>query len=760
MLSDVSESCDIEENRPDVGGADNSAGDFSAATFHSQLTTPETAAKNALRELREATMVKKIKHLEEQQAKERKEKYKLKKENKNIERQFPVLGSKMSKVFNKDQLVSLSRSSNRGVKWSNETIKKGLKIRFACGSSGYDLLLQEHLPLPSLRSLRRSLECISMEPGVLEEVFQFLKLKVVQMRPEERECCLTLDEMCIQEGLQYDRSSSCLRGGVTLPGHDGVATHALVFMLGGIATRWKQTVAYYFTGNSVRGETLKPVVLEVISRANDIGLHVSTVTSDMGSMNRALLSSFGIICSRDCAVVNKIPHPHNENDFLYFMHDVPHIVKNLWASFVRGNDIILNDAVVEKCGLPSKEVSLEHIKKLLSFQADKDLKLAPKLTAATLNPSHFQKMKVSGALTFFSHSVSAGLRYLVECEGYGKELLTTAWFLDLINKWFDLMSSRHQKMALSKYNQVSYEQAIAHLETVTWVFQEISVGRKGRWKPIQTDVILSTTTILNLQSAYLAKGYKYLLTSRFTQDCLENLFSSIRIKNSVPTALEFRQALKLISVAQFLKCPDTSNYCADEGELLAEFLNVSTVDQNYDEEPHELDIVDSSRHMIGHSEESSLHYLVGYCIKKIKTSNIHCPSCLLAVEDKTSYGPQQKLTELKEYKENSLVYCSTNSMKLVMTAEKIFRATEDTFENSKKILDRLVQEAEKVTKEIELPTCHDIKNKLLKHYFTLRLHIHAHNQAKKIRTEARQAREKKELGSKSMMMRAAVNKYR
>lgn len=112
-----------------------------------------------------------------------------------------------------------------------------------------------------------------------------------------------------------------------------------------------------------------------------------------------------------------------------------------------------------------KKCSVEHDNKLLSFPADKDLKLAPKLTAATLNTTHFQKMKVSGALAFFSHSVSSGLQYLVEYEGYSKDLLTTAWFVDLINKWFDLKSSRHPKMALSEHNQTSSEQAIAHLET-------------------------------------------------------------------------------------------------------------------------------------------------------------------------------------------------------------------------------------------------------------------------------------------------------
>ena len=34
------------------------------------------------------------------------------------------------------------------------------------------------------------------------------------------------------------------------------ATHALVFILRGISHSWKQTVAYYFTGNSTPGDLL------------------------------------------------------------------------------------------------------------------------------------------------------------------------------------------------------------------------------------------------------------------------------------------------------------------------------------------------------------------------------------------------------------------------------------------------------------------------------------------------------------------------
>ena len=103
-----------------------------------------------------------------------------------------------------------------------------------------------------------------VEPGVLNAVFNVLQLKVQQWKSQECECCLTLDEMAITPSVEFDQSSGRLLGGVTLPSHSGSAIHGLVFMLGGITTRWKQIVGYHCTGNSVDGTALKAMALYII----------------------------------------------------------------------------------------------------------------------------------------------------------------------------------------------------------------------------------------------------------------------------------------------------------------------------------------------------------------------------------------------------------------------------------------------------------------------------------------------------------------
>lgn len=134
--------------------------------------------------------------------------------------------------------------------------------------------------------------------------------------------------------------------------------------------------------------------------------------------------------------------------------------------------------------------------------------------------------------------MSSASHYLVDAEGYDPDLCTTAPFLDNFSRWFDLMSSRHPVMALSQHNQDAYEAALTHLRSVIWIMKNVSFDEKGHWKPVQAGVILSTSSILDIQSDLLSRGHKFVLTPRVSQDCSENLFGCIQMRNPTPTALE------------------------------------------------------------------------------------------------------------------------------------------------------------------------------------------------------------------------------
>lgn len=380
----------------------------------------------------------------------------------------------------------------------------------------------------------------------------------------------------------------------------------------------------------------KTIVLDIIKRCSDIGIFVLAITSDMGSSNVKLWKEFGVQVKlqkekksgkkvhdtteanqskeRKLLINNKIPHPSELGKHLYFLADPPHLIKNVKSSLVGGNVI----------NYKTKKVSVKPIITLAEHEDGKKLKIAPKLTVDMVTQTrHFDKMKVSNSTRVISNSVAAGLQWMVDknqivTDQERKEALDTRWFISMMNQWFDLMSSRGSSLALSKFKEEKYEEARKFLENVIGTVRdmEISTTTTVSWKPIQTGIILSTQSVLDIAKE-LVEGdvIRFLLTSRLTQDSLENLFSTVRMNNAVPTALEFRNALKIITVAQFIKTPRHSSYDISDSEYLANYLsNVpSDAGMNVDEQLDTEVVVVSEGDVENFdlSEKSSLYYLCG-----------------------------------------------------------------------------------------------------------------------------------------------------
>lgn len=67
---------------------------------------------------------------------------------------------------------------------------------------------------------------------------------------------------------------------------------------------------------------------------------------------------------------------------------------------------------------------------------------------------------------------------------------------------------------------------------------------------------------------------------------------------------------------------------------------------------------------------------------------------------------------------------------------------------------------DELTQDVDIPSCHDIKQKLLRRFFTLRFHIYAKKQQDLQKSRTQHSKSGGELGSKSMAMRLAVQKYK
>lgn len=90
--------------------------------------------------------------------------------------------------------------------WSN--VKRALQLKFSCGANGYEELLRQAVPLPSLRTLRRKLQDFKFAPGISDKMFQFLTHKKACFKEEtDFECGLMFDEMAITPQKMYKHTN-------------------------------------------------------------------------------------------------------------------------------------------------------------------------------------------------------------------------------------------------------------------------------------------------------------------------------------------------------------------------------------------------------------------------------------------------------------------------------------------------------------------------------------------------------------------------
>ena len=272
---------------------------------------------------------------------------------------------------------------------------------------------------------------------------------------------------------------------------------------------------------------------------------------------------------------------------------------------------------------------------------------------------------------------------------------------------------------------------------------QIKIG--SSWKPVQSGIRLSTSSMLQLHQHLVIEGeLKFLMSGRFTQDALENLFSQVRSKGVVhPEPVQFRLSLRLICLAQFMTIPTTGNYEIDDTPHLISFIkskeqsskkeekNLSARDDAKDEEVLRLlSFAASTEDMC---ESNGFYYAVGWAVYK-ELNVVNCDNCTSFFTSAKADNRLQKfssLTEFKSYKReigdavstNFLCHPSKSVFDLLRRCEVIFRSYISEFFNCLNPQDKIISLVQYEAKEF--PECHHLENAVLRRYVKLRLNIHA-----------------------------------
>jgi hypothetical protein len=591
--------------------------------------------------------------------------YKLRKKNTQLCIENKRLQETYTSMFNPDQIEKIMKG--RVSSWTKETMEEAVNLKYAAGTSGYDILSQK-FPLPSATSLGRRVQKIPLAPGINTFIIDKMREKGIKMNKIHKICNLSLDEMELKEALEYDKGQQSIIGYCTMGDTEVRSNKLLALVARGITLKWKQVIGWHFTSDkkskSPTGKELLEFVYQGVKELENAGYEVCGVTSDMGSSNQAMWREAGLKIGCDIAPSAKkfmVRNPVRKDEKFVFMADVPHLLKALKNAFTK-YDFLIPNSVVQENNLPTNIATIKHIRSLLDAKGEAVFVAASHIEDYMLNSDSFEKMKVGPARAVFCEKTVTALQLGVKKGILPNEALTTAWFVSQVATWFTILTSRNRKTSITRRNA---QFKLKFLESFIELFKNIS-NTTGKHKPYQTGIVLTTTCIITIV-VILLNDLTFVLIGRFTQDVVENLFSIVRYRGGrTPSPLQGLRALRLIMVAQFTKQIKRGNYECSTDKNHLEFLSSPVKKKKFtypEEEIQQLALAQKAIKpaemfqfaKLGVLEEDILSEFAGYIVRKIK--HLICMNCKDFLIDESGHH-EHKSTHLELRNKGGMISAS------------------------------------------------------------------------------------------------------
>ena len=205
--------------------------------------------------------------------------------------------------------------------------------------------------------------------------------------------------------------------------------------------------------------------------------------------------------------------------------------------------------------------------------------------------------------------------------------------------------------------------------------------------------------------------------------------------------------MRVITVAQYLKSSTTSSYSLDDRNSITEFIDRGSISSNittnnistndYDDLNEallfNLNFSQSETITYDECELCSLYYLGGYIISSVQKCQATCKTCISFLICNTVLeqinAKVARLTTIKQYKDNCLVYCSQLAFDLFIISETVFRQFQACLlQNKCNIQQLLYRTIINSSMDISVPQCHNIKEKIINRFLFIRLHFFARKQ--------------------------------
>ncbi|KAH7978010.1 hypothetical protein HPB49_004155 [Dermacentor silvarum] len=463
-----------------------------------------------------------------------------------IDSSLHILPARQQLAFKTAFMAAKAKSKN-GRRYDDEWLMTCLLLQIS-SPKAYTLLADmQLLPLPSKARLRQIIAGIPCKYGFNQVALNSVRSHFSNKSHLKRLGVLLLDEIKLKRGVSFNKASCRMDGfidygEVMAPNANHLADHALVLMFVPLFEDWVQPIASFATKGAAPGKVLAELVMSGILELHKNNASVLAVISDGAGNNRSMWSQLGVSGKMD-ATCHFIEHPWEPSQNIYFICDVPHIVK-----------CIRNHLRKHTYGMAGDlRINFQHYVTLYETEKKKHVRVVPKLTEAHVSPDNLRKMSVRLATQLFSRGTSIGLRVYREANVPGlKDSEGTETFTRMLNDVFDALNVKLPCRGI-RHHSKEIQTMKQFLEVLNVTEQNaVEKGTKLFASQLTTEslrvTLLSTLDIIN----YLFnKGALYVLTAKLNQDPLERHFGLARSfggDESHPTVMNFSQIFRLLSL--------------------------------------------------------------------------------------------------------------------------------------------------------------------------------------------------------------------
>lgn len=597
-----------------------------------------------------------------------------------------VLAEKIRTLSPKQQLAvrqcfeASKRKSTRGMTYDKEWILECILLKIRSPKLYRYMRKQGILTLPSETTIRKYTAQYRSGYGFNERMLSAVKRKTAQLDELHRHGGIVIDEMKLSEHLSVS-SGAKVEGLVDLGAYTPKeqkslpCNHGLVVMFVPLVGSWTQVLGVFASHENVKGELLAKIVVEATILAEKAGLLVDYVTCDAASWNRKMWKVFNVRASLK-EVICKRQHPADSSRSLYFFSDFPHLVKNV-------RNRLLNTTL----NTPDGQVSLQSIKEALKLDTSTvALRAMPGINDVHVAPNNFEKMRASYAFQLFGQGpLQAFFLYRTQLERKCGNIEATEKFFKRMKSIISIMTARYPAEAL-RPNSSGVERIKEMLDFLNnWErctnkthFLSDSTAEGLR--------VTLTSTLELLEYLHKTVGFKYLLTSRLSQDKVENFFGIVRMSsgcNAHPTPQQFLltvHCLSFYNLAQSVvggnadACIISSLLDTTDKEETCKEKFLRTVESTIGDHAASPRVALTNEHEyhVARSDSRLIYYISGYVVKKCVLPS-KCPSCISSLLLSTEEGRLLNASVFVQHKDNGgLLYPSVQLYRFITHLEDIF----------------------------------------------------------------------------------------